>query len=645
MLLSDFSMIRVGVCSPELRVADIRFNISHINEAIRIAAKNACSFVVFPELCITGYTCGDLFYQSALLNAAEEAIKEIQYCTETMKMTVIVGAPIMSAGKLFNSAVILSNGTILGVVPKTYLPNTAEYYEERWFSSAVDTDIKTVNVCGEEVPFGTDLLFTAANDERITFGCEICEDVWSVIPPSSYHAIAGSVILVNLSASVELLSKREYREQLIRSQSARCIAAYIYAAAGAGESSTDVVFSGHSLIAENGNILAQTERFSFETKITYADIDIERLYSERLKNNSFGTSRIQPYRIIHFEHHEKETDEVLRQISKTPFVPGTEHERDNICREIMMIQATGLAKRIKHIGCKRVVLGLSGGLDSTLALLVCLKAFQRLGYSYKDIIAVTMPGFGTTERTKSNAESLADFAGITLRHIPIHAAVQQHFNDIGHDSAIHNLVYENAQARERTQILMDIAQQAGGIVIGTGDLSELALGWCTYNADHMSMYGVNSGIPKTLVRYIIEWAAAEEYNGEMSKILHDICATPVSPELLPPDKDGNIVQKTEETVGPYILHDFFLYYIVRYGFSPRKVLFFAEYAFVQQYDRPTIKKWLTEFYRRFFSQQFKRSCLPDGMKIGSVALSPRGDWRMPSDAVSTLWLQELEELL
>jgi len=644
MLLSDFSMFRVGVCSPELRVADIRFNTSRINEALRTAAKSSCSFVVFPELCVTGYTCGDLFYQSALLNASVEALKEIQYCTETMKMTTIVGAPISVGGKLFNCAVILSNGSILGIVPKTFLPNTAEYYEERWFSSGNDTDIKTVTIAGEEIPFGTDLLFTALQDERIMFGCEICEDVWSVIPPSSSQAIAGATILVNLSASVELLAKREYREQLIRSQSARCIAAYLYAAAGAGESSTDVVFSGHSIIAENGNVLAQTERFSFDTKICFADIDIERLYNERLRNNSFGSSRTLSYRMLSFEHHEKETDKILRQIPQTPFVPGSEHEREDVCREIMMIQATGLAKRLKHIGCKSVVLGLSGGLDSTLALLVCLKTFQRLDYDYKGIIAVTMPGFGTTERTKSNAESLAKYAGITLRHIPIHEAVQQHFNDIGHDSFVHNLVYENAQARERTQILMDIAQQKGGIVIGTGDLSELALGWCTYNADHMSMYGVNSGIPKTLVRYIIEWAATEAHDAEMAAILHDICSTPVSPELLPPDSEGNIVQKTEETVGPYILHDFFLYYVVRYGFSPRKVLFFAECAFCGVYERQTIKKWLAEFYRRFFSQQFKRSCLPDGMKIGSVALSPRGDWRMPSDAVSTLWLNELEEL-
>lgn len=644
MLLSEFSLLRVAVCAPELRVADTQFNVSRINDAIREGAKHGSTLIVFPELCITGYTCGDLFYQSALRLSAERALQEICYCTETNSIAAIVGMPVHVAGKLFNCAVFLSNGRIVGVVPKTYLPNTAEYYEERWFSSANDIEDKSIVLCGEEVPFGTDLLFVASQDERIVIGCEICEDVWSVIPPSSAQALAGATIIANLSASVELLSKRTYREELIRSQSARCLSAYLYSAAGPGESSTDTVYGGHCLIAENGTILGETERFSFETQIAYADVDIERLLNERIKNSSYGFGSVQGYRKITFELHERKVDTLLRHLARTPFVPGTQNERKDVCREIMMIQSTGLAKRLKHIGCKNVVIGLSGGLDSTLALLVCLRTFHRLGYDTKGIVAITMPGFGTTERTKSNAEQLAELAGITLRHITIHAAVEQHFVDIGHNPTVHDLVYENAQARERTQILMDVAQQVGGIVLGTGDMSELALGWCTFNGDHMSMYAVNSGVPKTLVRYIVEWAAGEEYSGELADVLRDICATPVSPELLPPDSDGNIIQKTEETIGPYILHDFFLYYVVRFGFSPKKILFIACEAFNKEYEVTTIKHWLKEFYKRFFSQQFKRSCVPDGMKIGSVALSPRGDWRMPSDASATLWLKELDEL-
>ena len=644
MLLSQFSLLRVAVCSPEVRVADTQFNSARINDVIRESVKLGCSLTVFPELCITGYTCGDLFYQSVLRLSAEQALQEICYCTETTSSTVIVGMPVHVAGKMFNCAILISCGRIIGVVPKTYLPNTAEYYEERWFSSANDIEEKSIVLCGEEVPFGTDLLFVASQDERIVIGCEICEDVWSVIPPSSAQALAGATIITNLSASVELLSKRSYREELLRTQSARCLAAYLYSAAGPGESSTDTVFSGHCLIAENGAIIAETERFSFDTQIAYADIDIERLVNERIKNSSYGFGCVHGYRKITFELHERKVETLLRQFASTPFVPGKQDERKDVCREIMMIQSTGLAKRLKHIGCKKVVIGLSGGLDSTLALLVCLRTFHRLKYDTKGIIAVTMPGFGTTDRTKSNAERLAELANITLRQISIHAAVEQHFLDIGHNPSIHDLVYENAQARERTQILMDVAQQEGGIVIGTGDMSELALGWCTYNGDHMSMYGVNSGVPKTLVRYIVEWAADEEYSGELAEVLRDICATPVSPELLPPDSDGNIIQKTEETIGPYILHDFFLYYVVRFGFSPKKIFFIACETFSKEYEKDTIKKWLKEFYKRFFGQQFKRSCLPDGMKIGSVALSPRGDWRMPSDASATLWLRELDEL-
>lgn len=644
MKLSDYSMVRVGVCSPELRIADVRFNAARLCDAMREAAHHDCSVLVFPELALTGYTCGDLFYQSTLREEAERGLEELCYCSEIMNMTIFVGMPIVNKGKLFNCCVIISHGDIIAVVPKTYLPNTGEYYEERWFSSAADTEETTIVLCGQEIPFGTDILCVARHDNRLIFGCEICEDVWSVVPPSSLHALAGATILINCSASVELLGKKAYREQLITSQSARCIAAYIYAASGAGESSTDVVFSGHCLIAENGSLLAQSERFSFDTQIAYADIDIEKLTQERIKNNSFAAAQTLHYRIIAIDITERETTKLYRLFTPMPFVPHNLHERAENCHEIMMIQSTGLMKRLKHIGCKTVTIGLSGGLDSTLALLVCVKAFQRLGYDAVNIIAVTMPGFGTTDRTKSNAVALAECLGVTLRTISIHDAVAQHFLDIGHDASVHNIVFENAQARERTQVLMDIAQQTGGIVIGTGDLSELALGWCTYNGDHMSMYGVNSGVPKTLVRYIIEGAAMEEFSGKVSAILHDICDTPVSPELLPPDKEGNIVQKTEETIGPYILHDFFLFYHLRYGFRPKKIAVFAEYVFSDTYDKAIIKQWLNEFYKRFFSQQFKRSCLPDGMKIGSVALSPRGDWRMPSDAAAQLWLDEVAAL-
>lgn len=635
-------MVRVGVCSPELRVADIEFNTQKIIEAIDIAIQEECSVTVFPELCITGYTCADLFFQPSLLEAAKDGLAKISKHLETSGNTAIVGLPLSIGGALYNTAAFISGGKILGIVPKTYLPNYNEFYEERWSSSANDCGVDSVEIAGVSVPFGTDILFQAENFRDCIIGIEICEDLWSVIPPSSTQALSGATLLVNLSASDELLGKYDYRQKLVQSQSARCLAAYLYAGAGAGESTTDVVFAGHSLIAENGTILSETKRFEFSTQIASADIDIARLISERQKNNTFAAASGQiDFRVIPFLLNPSSS--LKRSIAQNPFVPSDTADRNNRCNEIFALQSTGLAKRLRHIGSTSIVLGISGGLDSTLALLAAIKTFDKLGLDRKGIIAISMPGFGTTSRTQTNAEMLSVELGVTLRVIPITASVRQHFEDLGHDETNQNILYENAQARERTQILMDAAHQTNAIVVGTGDLSELALGWCTYNGDHISMYGINSGIPKTLVRYIVQYASETDF-ASIGTILKDILETPVSPELLPPDTDGLITQKTEETIGDYILHDFFLYYAIRLSFPPKKIYVFACSAFEGTYPPATIKKWLRVFYGRFFSQQFKRSCLPDGVKIGSVALSPRSDWRMPSDASAALWLKEIEKL-
>lgn len=638
-------MLRMGVATPELKVADVSFNIAAIRRAAEQAVGKKCRLVLFPELCLTGYTCGDLFYQHALQQRVETGLRELAQFSSTMATTLVVGAPVAVDGRLFNCAAVISQGRILGLVPKCYLPNSAEFYEQRWFSSAFEATTKECFIGSLEVPFGTDLLFRAEDHPDLLIGIEICEDAWSVAPPSGSQALAGATLLLNLSASPEILGKYAYRRELVATQSARCLAAYVYASAGPNESTTDLVFSGHSLIAENGRILAETERFSFSTQLVLADIDLAHLIGERQRNTTFAQGRpLTQYRVQRFRIGQEMVPDLLRPVARMPFVPPDDRERSDRCREIFQIQTSGLMKRLRHTESKQVVIGLSGGLDSTLALLVTVKAFDRLGWDRRGIVTMTMPGFGTTARTRGNAEELAHRLGVELRVVSIDAAVRQHFEDIDHDSRNHDVTYENSQARERTQILMDVANQVGGLVIGTGDLSELALGWCTYNGDHMSMYAVNCGVPKTLVRYLVDWCAGEEFSGRTAEVLTDVCATPVSPELLPPDQDGNITQKTEQVVGPYELHDFFLYQIVRMHFPPCKVLLLAEQAFAAEYDGDVILHWLKIFYRRFFSQQFKRSCLPDGPKVGTVALSPRGDWRMPSDASVALWLEQLEGL-
>ena len=640
-----YGMVRVAAATPELHLADPESNLVEICRLAGRAAEQSCSLVVFPELSLTGYSCGDLFFQEVLQRRVVEALYELEKWTATTAVALVVGLPLAASGRLFNCAALISGGKIHGLVPKTYLPNTGEFYEQRWFCSARDAAFSSVILEGVEIPFGNDLLFGAADDPQTLIGIELCEDLWAVTPPSGYQALAGATLLLNLSASPEILGKYEYRRNLVISQSARCLAAYVYAGAGPGESSTDLVFPGHSLIAENGQIFAETERFSFKSQLIIADVDLERLRGERQRNRPFtGTPPPQPSRLVSVPLPRRSVSRLLRPLSRTPFVPPDHGERQERCREIFQIQTSGLLRRLRHTGSHSAVIGLSGGLDSTLALLVTVKAYDLGGLPRDGIVAVTMPGFGTTVRTRSNAERLAEELGVTLRVIPIHAAVEQHFRDIGHNPEQQDVTYENSQARERTQILMDIANQVSGLVIGTGDLSELALGWCTYNGDHMSMYAVNTGVPKTLVRYLVQWCAEEEYSGDISRVLHDVCATPISPELLPPTADGEIDQLTEEVIGPYLVHDFFLYQVVRLHYPPEKVLLLAEQAFAPEYRRPQLIGWLQQFYRRFFGQQFKRSCLPDGPKVGTVALSPRGDWRMPSDALADLWLQELERL-
>ena len=642
--LAAYGMLRLGVVTPELRVADVDFNLKQICTVARQASRQGCRLLLFPELCLTGYTCADLFFQQTLQAKVEQGLIELASFSAVESLTLVVGAPLSVAGRLFNCAVLIANGEICGVVPKTFLPNRGEFYEQRWFCAASERRDDFILLANQPIPFGPDLLFRPADFPEALIGIEVCEDLWAVAPPSGEQALAGATLLLNLSASPEILGKEAYRRALVSGQSARCLAAYAYASAGPNESSTDLVFSGHSLIAENGQVLAETERFQFDSQLAIADIDLQRLLGERQRNSSFASGQpARDFRILPFPFTPAPVAELRRPLSRTPFVPPLDVERNARCQEIFQLQTSGLAKRLRHTNSKHLVIGLSGGLDSTLALLVIIKAFDRLGLDRKGIVAITMPGFGTTVRTRGNAEELAELLGIELRIVPIDAAVRQHFADIGHAETCHDITYENSQARERTQILMDVANQVGGLVIGTGDLSELALGWCTYNGDHMSMYAVNSGVPKTLVRYLVAWCAQVEFSGRAAKVLEDICATPVSPELLPPDADGNIEQLTEQVVGPYELHDFFLYQVVRMHFAPQKVLLLAEQVFTDL-PRAELLDWLRQFYRRFFSQQFKRSCLPDGPKVGTVALSPRGDWRMPSDAAVSLWLQQLEGL-
>ena len=632
-----YGFVRCASAVPKLRVADCKYNTGEIIKLISAAAQKDVELLVFPELCITGYTCSDLFFQSSLLTAAEESLSAIAEASRGKNIVAVVGLPINIGNSLYNCSVAIYDGDILGAVPKTYIPNYGEYYEKRWFKSGKGLK-GGIALCGQSVPIGCNLLFAAEGIENFTFGIEICEDLWAAIPPSSRLALAGAAIIVNTSASNELATKNEYRTSLVANQSARCICGYVYSSAGIGESTQDMVFSGHSLICENGSLLIEGDRFSLDSSLIMADIDTELLVNDRRKNTSFSEGSSFDPEIIGFGMYERNKDDLERFIRPQPFVPNDDRELNSRCSDIFNIQAAGLVKRISHTKAKSLVIGISGGLDSTLALLVAVKACDYLDMGRKSVIGVTMPGFGTTDRTYNNAISLMGALGVTIREIPIAKATTQHFSDIGHDPDVHDVTYENSQARERTQILMDLANKENGLVVGTGDLSELALGWATYNGDHMSMYGVNSGVPKTLVRMLIKWTVRfGSLDSITTKILKDILDTPVSPELLPPDENDNIV-------GPYELHDFFLYYVVRCGFTPAKIYFLAKNAFSGVYDETTILKWLKNFYRRFFAQQFKRSCLPDGPKVGTISLSPRGDWRMPSDASARLWLEELEKL-
>lgn len=625
--------IKVASACPKTKVGDTKYNLTNILSCIEEANANNAKSIVFPELCITSYTCGDLFLHNTLYTNSINAIEQLLIKTEKMDMLIAVGAPLLFNNILYNCAYILFKGKILGIVPKSYIPNYSEFYEKRWFSEGLNLTNETVDFeFQKEVPLGTDLIFAY---KEFKFAFEICEDLWVTIPPSSYLSLLGANIIGNLSASNELVSKMDYRKSLISNQSARSMCAYIYSSAGVHESSTDILFSGHMLISENGSILKENERFQRENEVIYSIIDVFKLNAERQKNISYrDASKIVPFkaRYIKFNFENTNISDFDRYIDKHPFVPSNEAERVKRCKEIFNIQASALAKRFEHTGSKKAVVGISGGLDSTLALLVIYKTFKILNYSTKDIVTITMPGFGTTDRTYNNALDLCNELNCDLREINIVKAALQHFEDIGHDKDIHDVTYENVQARERTQILMDIANKERGLLIGTGDLSELALGWCTYNGDHMSMYSVNPSIPKTLVRYLVRYIAENESSEKAKATLLDILDTPVSPELLPKDSNGEIAQKTEDIVGPYELHDFFLYHFIKHGSSKERIFFLAKHAFKDDYSEEEISKWLDKFMFRFFTQQFKRSALPDGPKVGSISLSPRGDWRMPSDA-------------
>ena len=611
---------------------------------MRQASEKGVQIIAFPELSVTGYTCLDLFAQQTLLDGAEEELLQLVSNTADLDILTIVGVPLRTENRLINAAVVFQKGAIRGVVPKTYLPNYKEFQEQRWFTSATELRESTISIGEEEYPMGSHLLFRSG---RLTAGIEICEDLWVPVPPSSLLAMEGANIIFNLSASNELIGKHAYLRSLICQQSARCMAGYVYASSGFGESSTDLVFAGNGIIAENGNLLAESPRFTMEEQLVISEIDIETLQNDRQVNTSFmyGTSGLpkEKAQVVDFQVRIPDGFSLTRPVDPHPFTPSGEALKER-CEEIFHIQVAGLAKRLVHAHAQTAVVGISGGLDSTLALLVTVMTFDVLKMPRGQIIGITMPGFGTTDRTYTNACDLIRSLGVTLKEIPIKEACLQHFRDIDHDPSVHDVTYENSQARERTQLLMDVANQKNGLVIGTGDLSELALGWATYNGDHMSMYGVNGSIPKTLVKYLVEWVANHKVDDASRLTLLDIVDTPISPELIPADENGNIKQKTEDLVGPYELHDFFLYHFLRFGSHPSKIYFLAQKAFAGIYDNATVKKWLYTFFRRFFQQQFKRSCLPDGPKVGSVSLSPRGDWRMPSDAVSRLWLEEIERI-
>ena len=640
----NYGFVKVAAAVPRVKVADCKFNSERLEGLITIAEGKGVQILTFPEMCITGYTCGDLFAQQLLLEQAEMALIQILNSTRQLDIISILGMPVVVSSTVINAAVVIQKGKILGVVPKTYLPNYKEFYEQRWFTSALQVSENSVRLCGQIVPMGNNLLFETA---ETTFGIEICEDLWATVPPSSSLALQGAEIIFNLSADDEGIGKHNYLCSLISQQSARCISGYVFSSSGFGESTTDVVFAGNGLIYENGYLLARSERFCLEEQLIINEIDVECIRAERRVNTTFAANKAncpgkEAVRISTEFVNSKDLN-LTRTFNLHPFVPQGS-ELNSRCEEIFSIQIAGLAQRLLHTGAKTAVIGICGGLDSTLALLVCVKTFDKLGLSRKDILGITMPGFGTTDRTYHNAIDLMNSLGVSIREISIREACIQHFKDIGHDLNIHDVTYENSQARERTQILMDIANQTWGMVIGTGDLSELALGWATYNGDHMSMYGVNAGIPKTLVKHLVQWVAENGMDEASKATLLDIVDTPISPELIPADENGEIKQKTEDLVGPYELHDFFLYYFLRFGFRPSKIYFLAQTAFSGVYDDETIKKWLQTFFRRFFNQQFKRSCLPDGPKVGSISISPRGDWRMPSDASSAAWLKEIAEL-
>ena len=637
-----YGFVKVAAVSPKLKVADVKFNTLKIEEEIARQTKEGTEILVFPELCLCGYTCGDLFLQPLLSEACRRALKELSLFTRGISMLIFVGLPMDYMGKLYNCAAALCNGRVLGIVPKTHIPNYSEFYERRYFSPAPNGNISDYRLWEEEcTTFGPKQIFVDEKNPEVKVACEICEDLWVGMPPSVYAASAGATIIVNLSASDETIGKADYRRMLVKSQSGRNVCAYIYADAGTGESTTDMVFAGHNLIAENASVLSESLPIS-KGRAT-AEIDASFLAAERRKLTTFTGTETPSDFIVTKAGFCGDGELTLRKVSKTPFVPQENIQLGERAELILSIQAQGLARRLSHTGAKTAVIGISGGLDSSLALLVSARAFEILGRDKKNIVAVTMPGFGTTGKTFDNSLKLIECTGASGRTINISESVLKHFEDIGHDRKALDVTYENAQARMRTMILMDIANKTGGLVVGTGDLSELALGWCTYNGDHMSMYAVNSSVPKTLVKHLVRYEGMRK-GGELQKVLEAILATEISPELLPPDKEGKIAQKTEDIIGPYELHDFYLYHAIRLGEAPKKVYYLAKYAFGKAYDEKTLLKWLKNFYRRFFSQQFKRSCIPDGVKIGSVTLSPRGDWRMPSDASAELWLEELETM-
>ncbi len=657
-----YGLIKVAAAVPAVKVADVDYNVQQIESLIAQGEGQGVEVMVFPELSLTGYSCQDLFREQLLIDKAEDGLLQLLDFTRKLDIICIVGMPVQIGGLLYNCAVAIQAGSLLGVVPKTYLPNYNEFYEKRWFASLQDLTPREIYLAGSPVYVSPEpAIFTTC--DGVHFGIEICEDLWAPVPPSNGLSLAGADIVFNLSASNELIGKHQYLHSLLGQQSARTMSGYVYASCGFGESTQDVVYGGNAIIYENGHLLCEGDRFSFQPQIRLTQIDVERLRTERRCNSTFiNAQRGATARFIDCKPTQPRSFELVREVNPYPFIPK-EEKMNEACEEILSIQVAGLAKRLYHIGADRAVIGISGGLDSTLALLVTVMAFDKLGLDRHGIIGITMPGFGTTDRTHQNAVKLMQQLDVTIREINIAKAVIQHFEDIGHDSTRHDITYENSQARERTQILMDVANQENAIVVGTGDLSELALGWATYNGDHMSMYGVNAGVPKTLIRYLVSYVAgkkqrevensskrlsangAQEREGiTVAKVLLDIVDTPISPELIPADEKGQIRQKTEDLVGPYELHDFFLYYFLRFGFSPKKIFMLAQYAFSGQYDDAVIKKWLITFCRRFFSQQFKRSCLPDGPKVGSVSLSPRGDWRMPSDASSDLWLKECDAL-